>query len=116
MFGGNEQRKNRRFPSIARAKIPGVLTGDALLKDISVTGCRMEFTMQPDISVGQRYTINIIPEKKSKIGSFELVTECKWIHARDYSCDIGFDVVESPKGRAFQRYVDYLSWRIDAQT
>jgi hypothetical protein len=113
MFGDAEQRKNRRFPSIARAQIPGVFAGDGLLKDISVTGCRVESTMHPDIAAAQRYTIKIIPEKNSKIGPFELVTECKWIHAKDYVCDIGFDVIESPKGKAFQRYVDYLSWRTE---
>ena len=113
MFGGVEQRKNRRFLSIARVQIPGVLAGDALLKDISITGCSMECTMIPDIAAAGRYTIKIIPEKNSKIGPFELVTECKWVHMKDYACDIGFDVLESPKGKAFQRYVDYLSWRVE---
>jgi hypothetical protein len=37
--------------------------------------------------------------------------ESKWIHAAGYSCEIGFSILESPKGRSFQHYVDYLSWR-----
>jgi hypothetical protein len=55
--------------------------------------------------------MNILPEENSGIGSFELVVECKWIHTADYSCDIGFVIIKSPKGKTFQRYVDYLSWR-----
>jgi hypothetical protein len=106
-----DKRKNRRYPSIARAQSPKIFSGDALLKDLSITGCCIECTMRPEISAGGKYKINIFPEENSGIGSFELVVECKWIHTVDYSCDIGFDIMESPKGKTFQRYVDYLSWR-----
>ncbi|MDR0402625.1 MAG: PilZ domain-containing protein [Treponema sp.] len=108
---GTDKRKNRRYPSIARAQSPEAFSGDALVKDISITGCRVECTMRPEIGVGGTCRLNIVPEKNSGIGRFELTAECKWIRVMDYSCDIGFSIVQSPKGRAFQRYVDYLSWR-----
>jgi hypothetical protein len=107
---GQENRENRRYSSIARARIRGAFPGDGILKDISVTGCHIECTMHPDIKVGLKYKTKILPEKASKIGDFELAAECKWIRMSDYSCDIGLVIVESPKGKAFQRYVDYLSW------
>jgi hypothetical protein len=106
-----DKRKNRRYPSIAKAQSPKAFSGDALLKDLSITGCCIECTMRPEINTGETYKINIVPEENSGIGSFELVVECKWIRTVDYSCDIGFDIVKSPKGKTFQRYVDYLSWR-----
>jgi hypothetical protein len=110
----DEKRKNRRYPSIARAHIEGDASGDALLKDLSITGCCIEYTVHPDMKIGQRYTVEISPEENSKIGAFSLVTECRWVRPVEYSCDIGFDVMESPKGKTFQRYVDYLAWRNEA--
>jgi hypothetical protein len=108
---GIDKRKNRRYPSIAKAQSPGAFSGDALLKDLSITGCCIECTTRPEINAGEKCTMSILPEKNSGIGGFDLVVECKWIHTADYSCDIGFDIVRSPKGKTFQRYVDYLSWR-----
>jgi hypothetical protein len=110
-MSGPEKRKNRRYPSIARARIPRAFSGDALLKDLSITGCCIECTMHAEIKQDSKNKITIYPEETAGIGNFELTVECKWIHSGSYSCDFGFTIIESPKGRAFQRYVDYLSWR-----
>ena len=106
-----ENRKSRRFPSIAKVKIPKVSSGEALLKDISVTGCRIEYTMQVDIKENSNYTLTIYPEDSIEIGCFDLLVECKWIHSDNYVCDIGLDIKKSPGKRDFDRYVDYLSYR-----
>ena len=106
-----ENRQNPRFHSLARAKIPGVLEGDIILKDLSITGCCVECTTVTEIQPDTRYQIEIVPEKVSRIGSFELTVERKWIRSGDYSGEIGFFITASPKGRHFQRYVDYLSYR-----
>ena len=106
-----ENRKNSRFPAIARVQIPKVISGDALLKDLSVTGCRIECTMDVEIKENSRYTITVLPEESAEIDSFDLMVECKWIHPGSDSCDIGFNIIKSPGKRDFERYVDYLSWR-----
>ena len=106
-----ENRKNPRYQSLAHAKIPGLLGGEIILKDLSVTGCCVECTVVTDIQPDIRYQIEIIPEKTSRIGNFELTVERKWIRNGDYSSEIGFFILASPKGRHFQRYVDYLSYR-----
>jgi hypothetical protein len=110
MFGA-DKRKNRRYPSIARVQIPEVFSGDAVLKDLSITGCRIECTMHVDVQEKAVYRITLYPEKTAGIGNFDLIAECKWQRPGSYSCDIGFDIKESPKGKDFQKYVDYLSWR-----
>ncbi|MDR0589530.1 MAG: PilZ domain-containing protein, partial [Spirochaetaceae bacterium] len=85
--------------------------GEVLLKDISVTGCGIESTMFMDIKLNHQYKMEILPEDASKIGPFEILVEVLWIRSAGYSFDVGFAILESPKGRQFQRYVDYLSWR-----
>ena len=106
-----ENRRNPRYQAFAHARIPGVLDGENVLKDLSITGCCVECTVITDIQTGVKYQIEIEPEKASQIGKFELTVERMWIHSGDYSSEIGFFVSASPKGRRFQRYVDYLAYR-----
>lgn len=84
------------------------------MKDLSITGCRVECSVYADIKPGTIYTVEILPESASNIEAFELQVETKWLRASGYSCDVGFYIVESPKGKGFQRYVDYLAWRNEA--
>jgi hypothetical protein len=67
--------------------------------------------MYIDIKPDKEYKLEIIPETAAQIRGFELVVSSRWIKTSAYSCEIGFAVVSSPKGRLFQRYVDYISWR-----
>ncbi|MDR1286626.1 MAG: PilZ domain-containing protein [Treponema sp.] len=109
-----ENRKNNRYHTLARVKIPGVLGEESLLKDLSVTGCCIESTSYADISPNTRYKLEVMPESAAAIGDFELVVESIWIRSGGYSCEVGFSILESPKGKLFQRYVDYLAWRSSA--
>jgi hypothetical protein len=106
-----EKRKHARYPAIARACIPGALEGEALLKDLNITGCCIEYTFFVDIKPDTYYKIVVFPDSASNIEKFELDVECRWIRTADHSCEIGFSVTASPKGKAFRRYVDYLAWR-----
>ena len=106
-----ENRKNPRFQASAHARIRGVLEGENILKDLSITGCCLECTVITDLQSNVPYQIEIEPEKASQIGKFELTVERRWIHSGDYSSEIGFFVTASPRGKQFQRYVDYLAYR-----
>jgi hypothetical protein len=105
------QRKSVRYLSHARARIANAFEGDALLKDLSVTGCCIECTMYVDLKPNTAYKIEIMPEAASEIGNFELTAESRWVWMGGYSCEVGFMITASPKGKLFQRYVDYLSYR-----
>jgi hypothetical protein len=106
-----ENRKNIRYPTPARAIISEVSDSHALLKDLSVTGCCVEYTMFVDIKPETHYKVRILPDSISRIDPFDLQAESRWVHVNDYSCEVGFAITVSPKGREFQRYVDYLAWR-----
>jgi hypothetical protein len=111
-----ENRKNPRYRTLARARIPGLLEGENLLKDLSITGCCVECTVHTDIQPGSHYQLEIVPEAASRIGNFQLLVERMWLHSGGYSSDVGFRIVASPKGKQFQRYVDYLSYRSTQKT
>jgi hypothetical protein len=116
LFGHNvgmlENRKNPRYRTLARARIAGILEGDNLLKDLSITGCCVECTIYADIQPGLQYQLIIEPESAANIKDFELAVERMWIRSGGYSTEVGFGVVASPKNtKQFQRYVDYLAYR-----
>jgi len=96
---------------MARVQITGVVEGECLLKNISITGCCVECTGVADIQPNVRCQLIIRPEKVSHIGSFQLEVECKWVRKDGYATDVGFAITASPKGRKFQCYVDYLAYR-----
>ena len=108
-----ERRKDIRYHTLGRARIPEVFQGDMLLKDLSITGCRIQCVKPLDIQLNTQYRIQIIPEPAVKTGTFELLVESRWIHSRDDSYEAAFMIVESPKGKQFEWYVDYLTWRSD---
>jgi hypothetical protein len=106
-----EKRKSARYPALAKALIVDIFDGEALLKDLGITGGCVEYTMFVDVKPNTPYTIRIIPDSAAQIAAFELQVESRWVRSGGYSCEIGFTITESPKGRDFQRYVDYLAWR-----
>ena len=106
-----EKRISQRYKSMARARINNNNYGEILLKDISITGCRLESTVAIDLEKGTQYKIEIIPENAAAIGRFEITAELKWIESGGYSTYFGFSIIKSPTGKMFQRYVDYLTWR-----
>jgi hypothetical protein len=109
-----ESRNSSRYRTIAKARIPKLFEEEVWLRDISITGCCVEATMFVDAQQNQSYAIEIMPESASDIESFEITAEVRWSRASGDSSEVGFLVTASPKGKQFQRYVDYLSWRESA--
>ncbi len=104
-------RRHPRYPTLARARIAGLNEGDALLMDLSVTGCRLEFSAAVAFPEKQCCRITVIPEEKAAVGSFELEAVPLWSRSGYDTFEIGFTIEASPKGKGFLRYVDYLAWR-----
>ena len=108
-----EKRKHTRYQALAKVLIKGkgISDEEVLLKDISITGCRIELPANLTIEPNTHYKLKIIPESEAEIESFLLDVEPRWLGAEHSSSEIGFSITKSPKGKQFQRYVDYLSWR-----
>ena len=107
----SDKRLNPRYQTLAHAQITGVLGGECFLRNISITGCGVECIGAENLQQGIQYQMKVKPEKESHIGSFNLQVECKWIRKNGNSTELGFVIIASPKGRKFQRYVDYLTYR-----
>lgn len=110
-----DHRANIRYRTYAKVNFPGIMEQESILKDISITGCRIECTSLANIQLDTGYILEIIPEADSRIGRFELEVKAVWISPAGYAGDVGFIITASPRGKSFQRYVDYLSWRGNQQ-
>ncbi len=104
-------RKYPRYTSLAQARLSGEDVGEAVLKDMSVTGCRLEFSAPIAPLVGDRFRLLVIPELRSEVEPFELMVETRWNRVAVDAYEVGFAIIASPKGKAFQRYLDYLVYR-----
>ena len=105
------ERNHQRFPSEAKARLSGVIKKDAHIKDFSVTGCCLESSALENIKLNETYSIEIIPEKISRVKKFTITAEARWIRQVEESFYAGFFIAVSPTGELFQHFVDYLSWR-----
>ncbi|MDR2792781.1 MAG: PilZ domain-containing protein [Treponema sp.] len=106
-----DQRKHRRYRTIALARLPGMFESEIFLKDLSITGCSIEAAVFIELTRGVVYPIEIIPESASKIGRFEVQGEARWVYLHEDSYEAGFMITASPVKKEFQRYIDYLVWR-----
>ena len=106
-----DKRRAPRYASLAQARIEGISAGEALLRDLSVIGCRLEFSSAVAFEPGQVVRVLVVPEASATIEPFELEAESRWSRADYDAFEVGFSIRSSPKGKAFQRYVDYLAWR-----
>jgi hypothetical protein len=104
-----ERRKDMHYPT-NRARIPEIFKGDLFLKYLNITGCRIECSSPINIRLNAQYRMQVIPESAVKAGKFELVVESRWIRSREHVCEAAFMIVDFPKGKQFESYVDYLTW------
>jgi|TergutMp193P3_1026864.scaffolds.fasta_scaffold23634_2 hypothetical protein len=106
-----ENRVSPRYHAVCRAHIDSTMKCDAVLKNLSITGCCLECNVNSEtLKTSQVYKIDIEPERDAHISDFELEAECKWIRKKNEICEVGFQIVTFPKGKSFQNYVDYLAY------
>jgi len=105
-----EHRKETRYQTQAKARIEGVKEEKILLNDLSKTGCRIECPSIEELELNTRYKMEIIPEDAAKIECFSLLVESKWMKVGGVLYQVGFAIIESPKGEQFQHYEKHLSW------
>jgi hypothetical protein len=104
-------RQCSRYSAMAHALVSELIPAEAVLRDLSVTGCRLEFSAAVACGLGKLYRVTIIPEARASIETFDLDAEVRWSRSEYDAFEVGFSIVISPKGKAFLRYVDYLAYR-----
>jgi hypothetical protein len=94
-----------RYNSVARVRING-FEGEAVLRNVSIGGFRMESRTYAAIQTGERYTMRIQPEFSANVSVFELVVEVRWIQSSETSFSCGFLIVSAPVGNYYEKYID----------
>jgi hypothetical protein len=105
------KRAYPRYSSLAQARLDHIDYTMGILKDLSITGCRLEFSVAIALRAGETYRIIIYPEAASHISPFEILGENRWNRAGYDAFESGFFFHTSPSGKAFESYLDYLAWR-----
>jgi hypothetical protein len=93
--------------TMARVAING-FEGEALLKNISVGGFCMESGTFAALGVGEQYIINITPENNSRLSSFDLEIEVRWIKSTEKNFMTGFLIINPSGNRSLEKYIEYV--------
>jgi hypothetical protein len=94
-----------RYECLSTVRVNGY-EGQAVLRNISDTGFRMESKTFVEIETGANYLVSISPEVFMGIKSFDVTVEVRWILSSPEKFSIGFMVTQN--NPAFKRYVEYL--------
>jgi hypothetical protein len=105
-----EKRKHIRYASSA-----AVQAGDRVysLKDISLSGCCLRC---PDnagaLGLDREYKVTVMPEPEAQVIPFDLLIELCWSRDTEGVHELGCFITGFPKGKQYQRFADYMAWRI----
>ncbi|MDR2096162.1 MAG: PilZ domain-containing protein [Treponema sp.] len=95
-----------RYTSVARLCING-FEGEAVIRNISLGGFRMESRTYAAITIGEHYIMQIKPEASAQIPLFELEVEVRWVQSTESSFSAGF-LIKSSFDRSLEKYIDYI--------
>jgi hypothetical protein len=104
---GSPSSRAPRYNSVARVRING-FEGEAVLRNVSIGGFRMESRTYAAIQVGERYTMWIQPEPSANISTFELSVEVRWTQSRETIFSSGFLIVSAPVNNYYEKYIDRI--------
>jgi hypothetical protein len=106
-------RKEKRYPANAQVAMKG---SRLLLKDVSLSGGRIQSEDFIDIVPNGNYTIAIIPEEESQINGFEVEILSRWVRMNKNGSETGFIMVLPPGNKMVEDYIAFLRSRISKQS
>ncbi|MDR1933867.1 MAG: hypothetical protein LBQ57_13715 [Spirochaetales bacterium] len=99
-----------RYTSVARVRING-FEGEAILRNISSSGFRMESRTYASITVGEKYSMEIQPEANAGVKAFGLDVEVRWVQSTETNFSSGFFIIRPPIDKSLEKYINYIKTR-----
>jgi hypothetical protein len=96
-----------RYKSLASISING-FDGEALLKNISITGFCMESKTFVNITPGTTYGMHIVPEVSTSLEQFDVEVEARWVLSEVFRFDVGFLLTKTQSRKDMDRYIEFL--------
>lgn len=108
---GNEQRKDRRAPSYAKALLidPQAL---GYIRDLSRSGCQVAFMQSVAVAAGDLITVRVIAEHDPTIPPFQIQLRIRWLKRDPLWFALGGEIVpidDAQAAGAFEKLVDYYT-------
>jgi hypothetical protein len=97
-----------RYDSYALVKVNG-FEGQALLKNISLTGFCMQSKTYANLTPGTTYSISILPEASSGLKAIAADVEVRWVRSEVSNFEVGLFITKPSAGREMEKYVEYLA-------
>jgi hypothetical protein len=95
-----------RYECLVMVSINGY-EGQAVLKNVSRTGFRMESKTFVEIETGSSYVMRVSPEAAAGVKPFDVTVEVRWAQVSADKFALGLMVTQT-ENRPFQKYITYL--------
>jgi hypothetical protein len=102
-----------RYDSFAAVRING-FEGEALLKNISITGFCMESKTYADLGPGKKYLMQIFPEDSTGLPKFDVEVEVRWVRSEVSKFDVGLLLTKTQSRLEMDKYIGFLKLKTPA--
>ncbi len=105
----SEKRKVQRFAEAGKVSAADICAIPGVLDDISLTGCKVHFSVPVSLDFENDYILEVLFAKK--IPSFKLQLLCHpvWLKENENVTEIGFSILTSPSTPELNSYIKTLS-------
>jgi hypothetical protein len=102
-----------RYDSFASIRVNG-FEGEALLKNISITGFCMESKTFANLRLGEKYLIQVTPESTAGLVKFEVEVEVRWVRSEVSKFDVGLQLTKTQSHKDLEKYINFLKLKTSA--
>jgi hypothetical protein len=102
-----------RYDSLALVRVNG-FEGEALLKNISVTGFCMQSKTYANLTPGNKYIIRLFPEDSAGLEAIESEVEVRWVRSEVSKFEVGLLVTKynGAGAKNMEKYIDHLKSQV----
>jgi hypothetical protein len=102
-----------RYDSFAAIRVNG-FEGEALLKNVSITGFCMESRTVANLKPGEKYFIQVIPESSTGLTQFDVEVEVRWARSEVSKFDVGLLLTQTQSQKELEKYINFLKLKTRA--
>lgn len=102
-----EMRKAERYEDFGRVESDELCIVSGVLDDISLTGCKVSYTVPPTIDMEKEYEIKVRLSRNNS-ESLNLLVLPAWIKSDEDKTSVGFSILQSKDSAKLVSYINLL--------
>ncbi len=102
-----EMRREERYDDFGRVECDELCIVSGILDDISLTGCKVTYTVPPAVDLEKEYEVRLRLSRKNT-ESLNLLVTPAWVREEDGKTLVGFSILQSKDSSKLTSYISLL--------